>query len=159
MPLPLAAAAVAVGRKAALSAARRSGAKTQKRFRKSPPRVNRAIGETDAETRKKISWVEIIFVALVFALPNDLLDIVELTGFGKMVTILIEPLTLFLLFSWFWFRVKERPGKKVIKNIISFVAEVIPVIGLAPIWTLLVINAKTGWFDPVLNIPSKIFKL
>ena len=156
MPLPLAAAAI-VARRAALSAARKGKGAAKKKFKRDLGRMAKIQGgPISAEARKKIGWPEIILVILLIALPNDLLDIINLTGIGKLVTIFIEPITLFFLFAWFWVRVREKPSKKIVKNALTFIAEIIPFIGLFPLWTLLVINVKTGWLDKLLAIPMKL---
>jgi len=158
MVIPVAAAGIAA-RRAALSAAR----KTKKRARKSAmergKRVASAIGGFDEDAGKRISWIEILFVVVFLALPNDLLDVINLTGVGKIITIFVEPITLFFIFIWFWFRVRERTHKKVAKNALTFIAEIIPIVGLFPIWTLLVINVKTGWFNWLFKLPEKLFDL
>jgi len=158
MPIPLAVAGI-VARRAALSAARKGGRAAKKKFKTDIGRMAKIQGGAGDEARKKISWLEIILVTVVFAAPNDFLDVINLTGIGKLITIFIEPVTLFFLFAWFWFRVREKLSKKIIKNAVTFLAEIIPVIGLAPLWIILVINVKTGWVDKLLAIPMKLLSL
>ena len=152
MPLPLAAAGIALARKAALSKVRR-GAKKQ--IKKSAEGITKS-KSSGKKTKKDISWLEIGLVIIFVALPNDLIDVFNLTIVGKLVTIFIEPITLFFLFAWFWVRVREKPSRRIVKSAITFVAEIIPFIGLLPLWTLLVINVKTGWLDKFLAIPMKL---
>jgi len=151
MPLPVAVAIAArvAARRAALSAARKRAIKSRKK-------LARFQGGSGKESKRNISWAEIALVVFFVALPNDILDVINLTGVGKLVTIFIEPITLSLLFFWFWFRVREGAPRKILKNLLTFVAEIIPVVGLFPLWTLLVINAKTGWFDWIFAIPEKL---
>jgi len=155
MPIPPLVAAGIVARRAALSAARKGKGAAKRKFKRDGKWAGKIQGEPGADARKKITWFEIIAVVLLVALPNDLLDIINLTGVGKLVTIFIEPITLFFLFAWFWIRVREKSSRKVVKNAVTFLAEILPIMGLLPLWTLLVINVKTGWLDPIFGIIEK----
>lgn len=140
-------AAAAAGRKAALSAARKGkqvGKGVKERFKRRFARKGvvkePAEGEAPAE-ETKIPWLEIIFVVLVFALPNDLLDLLELTGIGKIATIILDFVSALALWLWFLLRVGESPNKKLLKFVIAAIGE-FTVLGLLPLWTILVINVR-----------------
>jgi hypothetical protein len=151
MPVVAIAARLAAKRKAALAA-------TRKKIKADVKRKAESIEKVSEDAKEKISWLEIILVVVFIALPNDLLDVINLTGVGKIVTIFIEPITLIAIFFWFWFRVQQKASRGFFRGFLIFIAEIIPVVGLLPLWTLLVINVKTGWLNPILDLPTKIFK-
>lgn len=114
---------------------------------------------SDAEAAKRISWLEIIFIPLPIALLNDVVDIFEITIIGKLGTILVDIITAALLFIWFWLRVRQQPSKKLFRTSITFFAEIIPVLGLLPMWTLLVLAVKVRWVRAIITLPEKLLML
>lgn len=148
-------AAAAAGRKAALSAARKGkqvGKGVKERFKKKFGKAGEGEEPTEDEVsaeEAKIPWLEIIFVVLVFALPNDLLDILELTIIGKVATIVIDFVTALALWLWFLLRAGGSPNKKLLKFVLAAIGE-FTVLGPLPLWTLLVLNVR-------LRIIEKLF--
>ena len=114
---------------------------------------------SDAEAAKRISWLEIIFIPLPIALATDVLDFFEITVIGKFVTIFIDVAAAAILFAWFWIRVRQHPSKKLFRQGITFFAEIIPVLGLLPMWTLLVLAVKVGWIRAIITLPEKLLTL
>jgi len=155
MPIPIAAAGVAASRRAALSAARRKAAKSRGAAKKSKGKMRGA-----ADRRDQIPWIEVLFVALFVGLPNDIVDLIKiLPGIGDAIASILEPITFFFLSAWFLWRVNEKLDKKFIKQFFTLIIEFMPIIGILPMWTLLVINVKTGWLDQLFKIPLRIFKI
>lgn len=94
-----------------------------------------------AKTKKpssKISFIE-LFIVLGAAITLDFLDVIQLTGFGVLITILVDiPTTLTL---WLWVALKgekikfKNPGLKIGA---SFLIEVSP-FGIIPTWTIFIL--------------------
>ncbi len=152
--MPSAAGKIAA-RRAALSRARK---KLQEKVKKNAKEAA-ANFFSDAEAAKRISWIEIIFIPLPLAVLNDVLDILEITVIAKLVTILIDFATVGLLFFWFWIRVRQQPAKKFFRQGITLFAELVPALGMLPIWTLLVLSVKIGWIRAIITLPEKILLL
>ncbi len=154
MPLPLADAsrtALIARRKTALEAARKSAPKTpqetERLFKKTKKRL-----EAMRERAKKISWLEVLAVVFLVALPKDLIDVFELTIIGKLVTIVIGFITAFILFIWFQFRVQEPSLKVVVKIAIALLVETLPILALLPLMTFLVLNVKLKLLEKILGM-------
>lgn len=148
MPLPLAALA---RRKTALEAARKSGQKTPKEIEKLLKKTKRRL-KAMRERAKKVSWLEVLAVVLLVALPKDLIDVFELTIIGKLVTIVVGFIAGLILFIWFQFRVKEPSLRVVVKIVIALLIETLPLLALLPLWTFLVLNVKLKLLEKILGV-------
>jgi hypothetical protein len=101
---------------------------------------------------KRVPWFEIIAVLFLFAVPNDLLDIFEITIVAKPVTMAIEIYTGIFLFLWFVFGVGESSGRILVRLIIVMFIEMIPGLGLLPVWTFIILNKKLGITSKILGL-------
>lgn len=157
MPLPIAAAGAAVARRAALSAARRSGRSKIVKSRRAKMTGGTSGGK--GSKRDQISWFEILFVGGLAFLFNDLPDIANTFPPAQIVTGPIDILTMPALSAWFWLRVGEKPIRSGANNGMKFLVEILPFVGILPLWTLSILNVKLRWFDFFFNFPAKILKL
>ena len=85
---------------------------------------------------KPIPTLEAMFVLALLAAPNDLLDLLEVTGILKIVTILIDFFTAVLLFVWYFIRLRTRPGtlQRFLRYLAQMGLEFSP-IGVFPWWS------------------------
>jgi len=135
-------------RRAALSAARKD---LKKKVKEGTKQAGKSI-VADAE---RVSWLEVIFIPLPLAVLNDAIDIFN-------ITIIIDFVTVFLIYAWFYIRVRQGPGKKIFRNLLVFIAEVIPIVGMFPFWIMLVLSVKIGALRAIITLPEKFlgfFKL
>lgn len=146
-------AAILARRRAALSRARKAVTKHARGEAKEKLKEGM---QKLASTAQNTSWFEILLVVFLFALPNDLLDIAEILIISKPVTIAVDVLTGFVLFLWFWIRVGESSGKALVKTAVALLIEVMPALGLLPVMTFLVLNAKLGIIGKALGIVRKL---
>ena len=100
---------------------------------------------------RRIPWFEIIAVIFLFALPNDLIDIFDITIVAKPVTMIIDVFTGIFLFLWFLFGVRESSGRIFLRLFIAIFIELVPGLGLLPIWTFLILNMKLGIIRKILG--------
>lgn len=148
---------VAAIRQKTLAEARKKAAEAAKSFKESIKKGAKNASKAFIEARPTL--LEVILFALPLALLADAIDLLELTIIGKVITIVTDAIIGLILSAWLWLRSGQSINRKLLKIIVTFVAEFIPVVGFLPLWTLMVINAKTGWFDPIFAIPEKVLSL
>ncbi|OGZ58091.1 MAG: hypothetical protein A2827_02600 [Candidatus Spechtbacteria bacterium RIFCSPHIGHO2_01_FULL_43_30] len=153
MVVPIA--AVAAARQRGLAAARNAREKAKQNLKKTP---QGSADDASAE-KNRPSLAEIALFAGPIAALNDALDIFEITIIGKLVIILIDFVTAAILFLWFWIRVGSNPQRKTVTMLITFFAELGLGVGIFPMWLILVINARTGWFNLIFKMPEKLLSL
>ena len=136
-------AAVSAFRQKSLQTARRAGEKSKQAAKRQARQLkSKAVGMIN---KKKVpTWIEIILFALPLAIVNDALDIMEVTGILKIVTIIIDIFTAIILFVWFWFRAGDVPNKKLAKFALTAAVEFIPLAGIIPTWSPLVLDSRLG---------------
>ena len=140
--------AAIAARRAALAAARaKARAQAKARGEKSLAREVKGVEKRESD----ISWFEVIFVLIFFALPNDLIDMLEITIVGKFITLVVDVITALTIFIWFWIRVGESPNRKLAKFLIATIAEMFPAIGILPMWTLLALDTKLRLIEKLLS--------
>ena len=87
---------------------------------------------------RMVSYLEYILFLLPVAGLNDILDFIAVTGLLKIVTLLIDFITAFLIFLWYIFRMGRMPPRFLFRFILVVIAELIPGIGMLPMWTIMV---------------------
>jgi len=83
-----------------------------------------------------IGIVEGILI-LVLAMINDAIDILEVSGILKILTLIIDVGTVIILWLWTMWRLHRFPTKRFMG---TTVVEFIPFIGVLPGWTIFIIS-------------------